>query len=100
MAFSRNLHASEWGSLLVCLVFCATIVDAARVRVDLRSLLGDPANGWSVNTTISFPGSAEFEEATERWTIYRPPTYRAAICPGTEDDIIKIVSGPGLRAIS
>ncbi|KAF2685186.1 FAD-binding domain-containing protein [Lentithecium fluviatile CBS 122367] len=42
-------------------------------------------------TVISFPSSPGFEEATERWTVFRPPTYRAAIRPGTVADIQKVV---------
>ncbi|PHH80586.1 hypothetical protein CDD80_845 [Ophiocordyceps camponoti-rufipedis] len=58
---------------------------------DLRSLLNDPIRGWSANTTVLFPDSPDFSEATERWTVFRPPTYRAAIRPGTPEDICKIV---------
>ncbi|KAI5918413.1 hypothetical protein F4810DRAFT_576182 [Camillea tinctor] len=71
-----------------------TAVDAAVIRQnsDLRSLLSDPARQWSDATTISYPGSSEFTGATERWTIFDPPTYTAAISPGTEEDVIKLVN--------
>ncbi|KAF2852097.1 FAD-binding domain-containing protein [Plenodomus tracheiphilus IPT5] len=46
---------------------------------------------WSNGTTISSKGSTEFLEATERWTIYMPPTYNVAISPATEDDVVKAV---------
>ncbi|RYP55560.1 hypothetical protein DL769_010117 [Monosporascus sp. CRB-8-3] len=91
MALSGRFPPLKWVSLLVWLLLWAGEIDAARVRVDLRSLLTDPARGWSVNTTVSFPGSPEFVESTERWTIFRPPTYRASIRPGTEADIVKVI---------
>lgn len=61
--------------------------------VDLKPLLIDPIRKWSSNTTVSFPNSPAFEASTERWTIADPPTYVAAIRPGTEEDISKVVSG-------
>lgn len=61
-------------------------------KSDLKPLLTDPIRKWSANTTISFPSSDAFKEATERWTIANPPTYVAAIRPGTEEDISKVVS--------
>ncbi|OTB10571.1 hypothetical protein K445DRAFT_69978 [Daldinia sp. EC12] len=58
-------------------------------RVDLKSVLTNQK--WSADTTISFTGSPEFYNATERWTTFSAPTYRAAISPATEDDVVKIV---------
>ncbi|KAK0622036.1 hypothetical protein B0T17DRAFT_609009 [Bombardia bombarda] len=54
-------------------------------------MLSAPANNWAANTTISYPGSEQFVNATERWTIYSAPTYSAAISPGTEEDARKVV---------
>lgn len=59
---------------------------------DLKPLLTDPIRKWSLNTTVSFPSSPAFNASTERWTIADPPTYIAAIRPGTEEDIGKVVS--------
>lgn len=59
---------------------------------DLKPLLTDPIRKWSLNTTVSFPNSPAFNASTERWTIADPPTYVAAIRPGTEEDIGKVVS--------
>ncbi|KAL6831869.1 hypothetical protein V8C40DRAFT_273301 [Trichoderma camerunense] len=59
---------------------------------DLKPLLIDPIRKWSLNTTVSFPNSPAFNASTERWTIADPPTYVAAIRPGTEDDIGKVIS--------
>jgi hypothetical protein len=82
----------KWFVLPLCLSLCVNGSDAALAgRVDLKSLLSDPARAWSNQTTYSFPGSAAFVDATERWTIFDPPTYHAAISPGTEADVIKIV---------
>ncbi|KAI1338702.1 hypothetical protein F5Y15DRAFT_424979 [Xylariaceae sp. FL0016] len=67
--------------------------DAAAIvqRRDLKALLTDPAQTWSSNTTISFPESPSFVAATERWTVFNPPTYSAAISPTTEDDVVNAV---------
>lgn len=59
---------------------------------NLKPLLTDPTRKWSLNTTVSFPSSPAFNASTERWTIADPPTYVAAIRPGTEEDIGKVVS--------
>lgn len=61
-------------------------------KLDLKPLLTDPIREWSLNTTVSFPDSPAFNASTERWTIADPPTYVAAIRPGTEEDIGKVVS--------
>ncbi|UKZ78455.1 hypothetical protein TrVFT333_006195 [Trichoderma virens FT-333] len=61
-------------------------------KFDLKPLLIDPIRKWSLNTTISFPNSPAFNASTERWTIADPPTYIAAIRPGTEEDIGKVIS--------
>ena len=61
-------------------------------KPDLKPLLTDPVRKWSLNTTVSFPSSPAFDTSTERWTIADPPTYVAAIRPGTEEDIGKVVS--------
>ncbi|ROT38906.1 FAD-binding domain-containing protein [Sodiomyces alkalinus F11] len=50
-----------------------------------------PDRQWSPDTYVSFPGSQEFEQSTERWTTFSAPTYRAAISPATEEDVAKIV---------
>ncbi|KAI9154974.1 FAD-linked oxidoreductase virF [Paramyrothecium foliicola] len=84
--------SSYWLLLLLWATFCApSLAVSSRGRVDLRRVLTDPARKWVTNTTVSFPGSLEFNDATERWTIFRPPTYSATIRPGTEGDIVKII---------
>lgn len=96
MLLHQSSAAPSWVSLSLslsaCVSFLASNVAAAPfIRADLRALLTDPAREWSEGTTVAFPGSSEFEDATERWTIFRPPTYSAAIRPGTEEDIGKVV---------
>lgn len=46
---------------------------------------------WSAGTTVSFPNSAKFNETTERWTVYSPPTYFAAVSPSDEGAVVKAV---------
>ncbi|RDA93286.1 hypothetical protein CP533_2041 [Ophiocordyceps camponoti-saundersi (nom. inval.)] len=86
-----------WGSLILGLSFWGNTSEntssnaQATLDLDLRPLLTDSARQWSDNTTILFPDSSEFATATERWTVFRPPTYRAAVRPGTAEDISKII---------
>ncbi|ORY71928.1 uncharacterized protein BCR38DRAFT_480404 [Pseudomassariella vexata] len=93
MVLSRSPAISKWNTLLllICFSLLAGAADVSGVNADLRSFLTDPVRAWAANTTISFPSSTEFFDATERWTIFRSPTYRAAISPGTEEDVIKAV---------
>lgn len=58
---------------------------------NIKAILTDSGNGWSVSTTILFPGDEKFAEATARWAIFKPPTYTACICPGIEEDVVKAV---------
>ncbi|KAI0849726.1 hypothetical protein F5Y00DRAFT_268817 [Daldinia vernicosa] len=58
---------------------------------DLRVILTDPKNEWAPTTAVSFPDSQAFTNATLRWDIYAPPTYVAAISPGTAADVVKSV---------
>ncbi|KAK6957468.1 hypothetical protein Daesc_000254 [Daldinia eschscholtzii] len=77
-----------WSSAWFSVTYAATTAGLAS-RVDLKSVLTNQK--WSADTTISFTGSPEFYNATERWTTFSAPTYRAAISPATEDDVVKIV---------
>lgn len=49
---------------------------------------------WSPKTVISFEGTPAFSNATERWDIYKPPTYSVAISPATEADVVTAVTCP------
>ncbi|KAI1496962.1 hypothetical protein F5X99DRAFT_413572 [Biscogniauxia marginata] len=81
--------AATWLPLLVGLV--------AAAPVDLRTVFSG-AN-WFVNTTIAYPGSAYFEDSTERWTIFDPPTYSAVVRPGTEADVVQVIQLAGSHKI-
>lgn len=83
---------SRWGLMLVHLLLLTGVTDARAVKTDLRALLTDPARAWAPSTTLSFIGTRQFNDATERWTVFSPPTYKAAISPETEEDVRKAVS--------
>lgn len=59
--------------------------------VDLKALLSQAALKLSNGTIFSFPDSPTFGNATERWTTFDAPTYRAAVSPATEEDVAKMV---------
>ncbi|KAI0904511.1 hypothetical protein F4823DRAFT_634235 [Ustulina deusta] len=42
-------------------------------------------------TVLSFPGQEAFSNATERWTTFSEPTYLAAVTPGSEKDLVKLL---------
>lgn len=67
---------------------------AARVKssADLKFILTSPSVHWSPKTTISFPGESDFVNATERWTVFDPPTYNAVVSVGAETDVVTIVN--------
>ncbi|KAI1456525.1 FAD-binding domain-containing protein [Annulohypoxylon moriforme] len=90
---SPSLASRVWASLL-WLTFWSCTTNAAAVsniypRTDLKPLLTNET--WSPNTTVSFPDSPEFVNATERWTTFSAPTYSAAISPGTEQDLVTVI---------
>ncbi|KAI0550085.1 FAD-binding domain-containing protein [Xylaria curta] len=70
---------------LLCLFADATVIQ----RSDIRSLFTSAK--WSNATTIEFPGSTAFVNATGRWNIFDEPTYAAAISPATEGDVVQAV---------
>lgn len=86
---------STWASALCFLSLCGGVAAyptaAKECKADLKGLLTDPARHWAANTTVSFPGDATFSNATERWSIFNAPTYSAAVSPGTEADVSKVV---------
>ncbi|KAL4925107.1 FAD-binding oxidoreductase [Aspergillus undulatus] len=55
---------------------------------------------WSPDTVLSFPSSAEFEDATARWNIRRAPSYAAALSVGAEEDVITAVKAATIHNIS
>lgn len=58
----------------------------------LASQLAHAKISWSPQTQIHQPNTTDFFNATERWDVYAPPTYQAAISPATEADVAKAVS--------
>ncbi|RYP18019.1 hypothetical protein DL767_009911 [Monosporascus sp. MG133] len=82
MWFSISIFVFIWLRLTVAYAAIAR-------RADLKALL--TSTRWSAKTIISFPGSESFTNATERWTVFDPPTYSAAISPSTEADLVKAV---------
>ncbi|QYS96959.1 FAD-binding PCMH-type domain-containing protein [Trichoderma simmonsii] len=84
-----------WASALLCVSLSVEVAASPTIRertTDLRALLTDPARQWAANTTVSFPGSTNFDNATERYSIFNQPTYSAAVSPGTEGDISKVIN--------
>ncbi|KAI0861222.1 hypothetical protein F4860DRAFT_503352 [Xylaria cubensis] len=68
------------------------VVCTENSTADLRYLLTSVTNRWAANTTVAFPGDGDkFTDVTERWTVFKPPTYVAAVSPGTENDVVKVV---------
>ncbi|KFA73977.1 hypothetical protein S40288_10224, partial [Stachybotrys chartarum IBT 40288] len=59
--------------------------------LNLRDILLDTCNGWAANTTIAFPGDQTFNSSTERWSIYKAPSYSAVVSPAVEQDVAKAV---------
>lgn len=62
-----------------------------KYETDFQTALTRNDVAWSANTTLSFPGSDTFFNATERWSIANQPTYFAAISPATEQDVAQAV---------
>jgi len=63
---------------------------------DLKGSLTQPSVKWSPQVILSFPGSPNFETATERWTIFDPPTYSASVTVANEQDVANAVSLSGV----
>ncbi|KAK0634890.1 hypothetical protein B0T17DRAFT_514654 [Bombardia bombarda] len=83
---------SSISSPLPCLCLLWLIVPACEAQQqDLGALLTAKCNSWNTKTTLSFPGDGSFANVTERWTVFAPPMYSAAISPATEEDVVKTV---------
>lgn len=70
----------------------AGAVIRAAISMDFRSMFQNPENQWSSNTQVFFPNDPQFASSTERWNAYERPTYKAAVRPGSAEDVQKIVS--------
>ncbi|RYC63463.1 hypothetical protein CHU98_g2747 [Xylaria longipes] len=76
----------------LALVLTGFVADGIAVALNSRTqspptLLLNDTHDWSPDTVISYPDSSAFWEATERWDIYAPPSYKIAISPATEADV-------------
>lgn len=60
-------------------------------ETDIQAALSRHNVTWSANTILSYPGSDEFYNSTERWSIAYEPTYFGAISPATEQDVAQAV---------
>ncbi|KAK1778306.1 hypothetical protein QBC45DRAFT_328750 [Copromyces sp. CBS 386.78] len=85
-------------SLLFTSAFLAGGINASpatnayrRQNADMRTIIGDTTQVLTNTTKIRFPDSDGFFGVTERWDVYRPPSYQAAITPTTEADIVSLV---------
>lgn len=82
-------HFTQWASLSQCSV--PVLAGLSTYGTDFQAALAEGNITWSSNTTLSFPGSDVFANATERWSIAHEPTYAAAISPATEEDVVTAV---------
>lgn len=72
-------------------LLCSITVLAAP-QGDTYTVLTNSRNRWHKDTSLFFPNSAGFTEATKRYTVFSKPNYVAAIRPGCESDVAKAVS--------
>ncbi|KAI1350305.1 Glucooligosaccharide oxidase [Xylaria sp. FL0043] len=77
-----------WITLVINAAVSETLAASSR---NIATILTNTGVQWAPHTSITFPGDAGFENATMRWTVFRPPTYRAAISPSTEKDVVNAV---------
>lgn len=86
-------------SSLIILVSSLLIGDAVAVALQRRqsslaAAFSNSSHTWSSQTAFSLPNTTEFFGATERWTLYSPPIYGAALAPATEEDVVQAVRLP------
>ncbi|RDW91774.1 hypothetical protein BP5796_01168 [Coleophoma crateriformis] len=75
----------------LCISSSPVLAFIPHARAALFDILSSSSNCWAANTTIYASGTAQFENVTERWTLFDAPTYSAVISPGTEADLVKAV---------
>ncbi|KAI0469320.1 Glucooligosaccharide oxidase [Xylaria cf. heliscus] len=73
-------------SIILGASFCFTAT-ATTTPSDIYSTFINNSTVWDARTTIAFPGSTAFVNATDRWNGYVMPTYSVAITPATEGDV-------------
>jgi hypothetical protein len=76
------------------------ITSACQSAPIARNLLGglsprgeydDLKQNLSPTAKIYYPGSEEFEEASERWSVLDAPTVNVVVVPGIENDVAETV---------
>ena len=58
-----------------------------------RDVASTLATRLSPGATIVFPQDPQWNNVTERWTKYLAPSFRVAVEPVTESDVVAVVSG-------
>ncbi|KAF4627992.1 hypothetical protein G7Y89_g10162 [Cudoniella acicularis] len=86
MWFSSHVIVSTTASFCLARGAYASLIIG---RSDIYAIFANAK--WSANTTVSYPGSECFNASTERWSVFDPPTFSAAISPATERDVVKAV---------
>ncbi|TVY40372.1 FAD-linked oxidoreductase [Lachnellula occidentalis] len=82
-------------SSVICLLFAPGGFSAAvgpSGPMNVKAALTKPNMGWTSPNILSFPGQQSFANATERWTVFDPPTYSASITVRSESDVVKAVN--------
>ena len=64
---------------------------ATALPANLSSVFSHSNNNWHARTTIEFPNSTTFVNATERWNSFDAPTYSVAVTPASEADVATAV---------
>jgi hypothetical protein len=88
MRFSIRLLAAlaAWTVTATCAATPVVSSDAAGTCSEGLSQLGKKL---SKSAKIYCPGSAEFEQATTRWSVLEAPKVNIVVVPGTEEDVVK-----------
>ncbi|KAL4784744.1 FAD-binding domain-containing protein [Aspergillus varians] len=80
-------------SSTVFLGVCLSLRAVLAAPVDYPySVFTNSSNAWDVGTTINFPNTTAFDDATERWNNANPPVFAVAITPATEEDVARAVA--------
>ena len=64
-----------------------------------RDVASTLATQLSPGATIVFPQDPTWQNVTERWTKYQAPSFRVAVEPVTEADVVTIVRNTYLKSI-
>ena len=80
-------------SLLASVVLSApTLQGTTRLNTfEKRDVASTLAPRLSSGASIIFPQDTNWQQVTERWTKYLAPSFRVAIEPATEKDVVEIV---------